>query len=138
MGNGASPSEIPLGESIPQWVDEGFYEKNGGGRQMSEEGEAIAKKLLAEGLVKHASVLVLLNRFGILTLTDIRYALGSQRARAPYWYARGIMLQLKEWGLVEERVGGLLGKRRTIFYQLTPQGREVAKILENLLGFILP
>jgi len=64
----------------------------------------------------HIAVLIKLALKGEMLFTEIR-----KLTQGPYHYTEGILLDLKQWGLIEERRSG----RKRIF-KLTEKGKEIA------------
>lgn len=94
--------------------------------------------LVSSGRLMHAVVLILLNRYGKLTLTEIRYAISERMGEpAPTHYAASILRELEMMGFIEEREEGAIEGHRTRVvkaYQLTEKGRQAAKTLEEMIG----
>jgi DNA-binding PadR family transcriptional regulator len=91
----------------------------------------LVKELLMEGKSHHVAILVRLLSEGEATLSDIQRWLAGGRYRAQYNWTLGIVSELKEAGLVEERVVQA-GKLKVRLYRLTERGREAAELLAKI------
>ncbi|MEM0376983.1 MAG: hypothetical protein QXI90_04330 [Thermofilum sp.] len=98
------------------------------------EEDKIIAELFSEGRAYHIVILILLSRFGPLTLQDFRVALGRERP-ASYRTVKGVLLELEEMGLVRQEVIGVYAKRKVSVYRLTEKGVRVARKLGSALGF---
>jgi DNA-binding HxlR family transcriptional regulator len=89
--------------------------------------------LLLEGKSNHITVLLRLRETGEASLSDIQRWLAGGRYRAQYNWTLSIVSELKERGLVEERVVQA-GKLKVRLYRLTEKGREAAELLAKLFS----
>jgi DNA-binding HxlR family transcriptional regulator len=92
-----------------------------------------ARMLLLEGKSNHITVLLRLREAGEASLSDIQRWLAGGRYRAQYNWTLSIVSELKEAGLVEERVVQA-GKLKVRLYRLTEKGREAAELLAKLFA----
>jgi DNA-binding HxlR family transcriptional regulator len=92
-----------------------------------------ARMLLLEGKSNHITVLLRLREAGEASLSDMQRWLAGGRYRAQYNWTLSIVSELKERGLVEERVVQA-GKLKVRLYRLTEKGREAAELLAKLFS----
>lgn len=107
---------------------------------MEKQGEReIVRELIMEEKGRHIQILILLHHFTELTAADLCYALSRRPGtRMTYRYVLGILRELVEMGLVEERILGRLARRRVRVYKLTEKGARVARLLDELTGLAAP
>lgn len=97
-------------------------------------GLEIARELLLKGDARHVTVLLLLLRARVASMSDLRHALAKRGKRAGYREVLATVMDLRERGLIEEDIVGVLSKRKVRIYRLTEKGLQVASTLANLLG----
>ena len=91
------------------------------------------REFLREGKSNHITVLLRLREAGEASLSDVQRWLAGGRYRAQYNWTLSIVSELKEGGLVEERVVQA-GKLKVRLYRLTERGREAAELLAKLFS----
>lgn len=93
----------------------------------------IVRELILNGRHSQIAVLVFLYRAGKATLSDIQRALTGGKYRAQYNWTLGILNELKNLHLVYEDQILIKKNLRIRLFDLTEEGRKVAKQLCEIL-----